>query len=103
MLKYKKPKLGSVIYFLTRSSVSETTVAFRGKDSFLIEEYNDVIDCYKEWFYDNYNINWFTSFDKAKKQLFKNAKFNPLTEVLVGESYHPGCGYWEIIDRQDLK
>ena len=99
---YKKPKLGSIIYFITPYSLTETKVAFVGKESFLIDEWNEVNSRYREWNYNNYNINWFTDFNKAKKALLEESNYDPKKDILIGDSYNPGSGYWEILDREDF-
>lgn len=71
-----KPRIGRTIYTVYLDQISEETVKFLGKDSFIVANYEEYNVNY-EFNYDDYNINWFTSFSKAKAEMrerFPNEK-----------------------------
>ena len=92
-----KPRIGQPIYFLTDISCTLTTVGYIGKDSFIIDSPHPVMECYTEWYYDSYNIEWFTDFNKAIKALKERTEFNPEVDKIIGELEGPFDGYWEVV------
>lgn len=96
-----KPKIGRVVYTVSTSyvEISEETVGYLGKDTFLVSNYEDYSSGY-EFAYSSYGETWFTSFEKAKsylKKAFKveypNDKFN----LECVRSISNGARFWRVI------
>ena len=88
MNNYKKPRIGQKVYILFRQSITLTEAKYLGKDSFIIKNYDECIPAAREWDYKNFNISWFISLSKAKKELLSNyadCKIKKITE-----------DYWEV-------
>lgn len=70
-----KPKLGRKVYCIYGKAILVATVAFLGKDSFLIDSFGSLTESDSwEWYYDMYDNEWFTSLTKAKQKLIDNYK-----------------------------
>lgn len=69
---YKKPRIGTKVYCIYYDGIFVDTVAFLGKDSFIVDSFHGPTneDSW-EWNYCDYNIKWFTNFNKAKKALIE--------------------------------
>ena len=65
-----KPEINTKVYCIYHDGILIDNVAFIGKDSFIIESFHNLTyeDSW-EWYYEDYNKNWFTDFDKAKEEL----------------------------------
>lgn len=84
-----KPNIGDVVYCIYDGSLAKDKVGYIGKDSFILDEISPSVKleacCF---FYDEYNINWFSTFKEAKTALlskYKNAKLKKITD-----------DYWEV-------
>lgn len=91
-----KPSLGRKVYCLYNAGIFEDTVGYIGKDSFIIGNFNDYTSFNSlEWFYEDYDITWFTSLEKAKKALIDKEKkyIKPGEKVKVVET---DDGWWEL-------
>lgn len=91
-----KPSLGRKVYCLYNAGIFEDTVGYIGKDSFIIGNFNDYTSFNSlEWFYEDYDITWFTSLGKAKKALIDKEKkyIKPGEKVKVVET---DDGWWEL-------
>lgn len=88
-----KPSLGRKVYCLYDCGIFEDTVGYIGKDSFIVESFNDCSSFDSlEWIYEDYNITWFTNLSKAKKVLINNhAKDGEKVKVV-----NPCNGWWEL-------
>lgn len=67
---FKKPKIGTKVYCIYKNSILVENVKFIGKDSFIIGSFGQFTypDSW-EWYYNNFEIDWFTSINKAKKRI----------------------------------
>lgn len=100
-LDYVEPDIGETIYFITDISITKTKVGFIGKESFLIEEYGEVQSPYMEWYYKDFGIGWFSTFEQAKDMLLYLHYGECLDEiVVVGGEEEDGSGYWEVMDKE---
>lgn len=65
-----KPEIGTKVYCIYQDGVLVDTVEFIGDESFLIKSFgsNTYEDSW-EWYYEDYNITWFTDLEKAKEEL----------------------------------
>lgn len=72
---YKRPKLGQKVYCIYDHGIFVDTVAFLGKDSFIVDSFSRATneDSW-EWNYNDYNVRWFTNLTKAKKALIEKFK-----------------------------
>ncbi len=92
-----KPRIGRTIYTIYIDQISEETVKFLGKDSFIVANY-DEYDASYEFYYDEYNINWFTSLSKAKTEIKKEfpdkkIKFRECKDIATHTKY------WEATEQ----
>lgn len=90
-----KPKLGSEVYVIWDGcQIYLEGVGYIGEDSFIVNGYEYKTDA--EYYYDDYNITWFKSFEKAKKVLFKELKRKyPNTKFHLEQD---GDDVWEAIE-----
>ena len=91
-----KPRIDKKIYTIYSYEISEETVKFLGKDSFIVDNFEDYC-CNYEFYYDDYGTTWFTSFAKAKKYLkdkikkmFPNDKY----KLIEHKDFH-NVRFWE--------
>lgn len=85
-----KPRLNRVVYTIYQHSITKSTVAFIGNDTFIISHWKDYgYDYGYEFYYKNYEKTWFTSFDKAKKHILKERG---------GKLKQIANDYWEVLD-----
>lgn len=66
----KIPKIGSTVYILSQFDagyITKETVGFVGKESFVLDNFQDYNLDEVEQFYNDYSTTWFTSLAKAKK------------------------------------
>lgn len=85
----KIPKIGDVVYTLSQfdeGCISKETVGFVGKESFVLDNFQDYNLDEVEQFYNDYNSTWFTSLAKAKKAALEEMR------------EHKGGGRWKIVD-----
>lgn len=89
-----KPRLGKTVYCICENCISKEKVGFAGKDSFIVEDFNDCrLFESLEYFYEDYDKTWCTSLQKAKKILLQSIKKdNPDPKVKVVQLNH---SYWE--------
>lgn len=97
-----KPSLGRTVYCIYEDLILVETVYMVGKDSFLIDSFGSATkeDSW-EWYYDQYNVTWFTSLARAKKAIMKSdiAKHyvRPvLVKVIDYDQYH----YYELREKE---
>lgn len=65
-----KPKIGLKVFVLYKDCILVDTVAFIGSGSFLISSFGtSTYEDSWEWYYDEYEVNWFTDIKKAKEEL----------------------------------
>ena len=65
-----KPELGTHVYCIYEECILSQDVAFIGTESFLIESFSSgTNEDSWEWYYEDYNVNWFTDLEKAKEEL----------------------------------
>ncbi len=88
-----KPKIGKKVYCIYCDGILVDTVAFIGKDSFIVDSFND--NCTEEasweWNYADYDTEWFTSLTKAKKRLidkYKDKWDNKLKVTKITDSWY---------------
>lgn len=86
-----KPKLNKIVYTIYRTSITKSTVAYVGNDSFIIEHFNKGYDYGYEYYYDSYQITWFTSFNKAKKKILEGLNKVELKQF--------ADDYWEVVNK----
>lgn len=68
-----KPSLDRTVYCIYGESILVEKVYAIGKESFFIcSTDSDTLPDSWEWWYENYNVDWFTSLAKAKAQLIQN-------------------------------
>ena len=88
-----KPSIGRKVYCVYQDDLNEEEVGYLGKDSFIVDDFSELrrFDSL-EYFYDDYQVMWFTSFARAKKTLLSRLN-----------AAHPGLnftltkvcdGYW---------
>ena len=74
-----KPKLNRRIWCVWKDCIIETTVAFIGNGSFIIDEYGSAYEEDSwEYNYEDYGKTWFATIAQAKKKLrekYPNCKF----------------------------
>ena len=91
-----KPSINKIIYTIVDYQIAEETVKFLGENSFLVNHYEDYTHGY-EFNYNEYNVNWFTSFDKAKRELKKRIKEKTTDKFkLVEYKDLNGIRFWEV-------
>ena len=95
-----KPKIGRVVYTVSTSyiEISEETVGYLGKNTFLISNHK-YYDSRYEFDYNDYGTTWFTSFDKAKaylKKVFKGAYPNDKFNLECVRSIGNGTRFWRL-------
>lgn len=91
-----KPRIGRTIYTIYRDQITEDTVKFLGKNSFIIANYEEVEASY-EFRYDEFNKVWFTSLAKAKakvKESFPNEKIKFRELKSIGSHIR----FWEVTE-----
>lgn len=67
---FKKPKIGTKVYCIYKDGILVKTVGFLGKESFIVEGFGSFTnDDSWEWYYNDFEIDWFTNLTKAKKEL----------------------------------
>ena len=91
----KKPKLNEVVYTIYRDSITKTTVAYIGNDSFITEHFNRGYDYGYEFYYKDCNITWFTDFDKAKNKILENEDSDDVELKQFADDY------WEIVFNEE--
>ena len=70
-----KPEIGTKVYCIYQDSILVDTVEFIGNDSFLIKSFGgSTYEDSWEWYYEDYEIEWFTNLQKAKKDLISRFK-----------------------------
>lgn len=84
-----KPRLNRVVYTIYQRSITKSTVAFIGNESFIIEHWLKDYDYGYEFYYKDYGITWFTNFNKAKKHILK---------AYNGELKQTDNDYWEVLE-----
>ena len=89
-----KPRLNRIIYTIYSGQISEETVKFLGKDSFIVANYEEYVVNY-EFNYDDYNKNWFTSFSKAKAEM---KKYFPNKKIKFIEYKDINGRLWEVTE-----
>lgn len=67
-MAYKKPKLGQVVYIIYDDEIYKEKVEYIGEDTFLYSIHSE------EYWFENYNMTWTTTFEKAKSILKQNYK-----------------------------
>lgn len=85
-----KLKLDDVVYTNYGDGLTKTKVAYLGKETFITDHFNKGYDFGYEFYFKDYNIDWFTSFKKAKETILQN---NSNTKLIKKDE-----DYWEIID-----
>ena len=87
-----KPKLGNKVYCLYDNGIFVDKVGYLGKDSFIIDDFNNCKEFDSlEWFFDDFNIQWFTSLSKAKTALidkFKDRYAGKLKVVKINDDWY---------------
>lgn len=65
-----KPEIGTKVYCIYNNGVLIDNIAFIGSESFIIESFGSATyeDSW-EWYYEDYDKEWFTDFNKAKEKL----------------------------------
>lgn len=82
---YKKPRIGSKIWVLIHGDVNYAegacteTVGYLGKESFVLEDFRNIVDEVSELRYEDYNTVWFSSKKDAVKRL----------KLINGDNYKP--------------
>lgn len=92
-MAYKKPKLNQKVYCVYKDIIILEEARWLGEYSFLTEYSADYFDDSKEWFYEDYEITWTTTLEKAKTILRKKLGIKRLK---LKEDYRHD--YWEIDD-----
>lgn len=85
-----KTKIDQEIYCLFEDQLTLERVGFIGKDSFILDRYNDYREECRELYYEDYNKTWFKSFDSACKALLKTRSHKDYFVAQVAD----GC--WEL-------
>ena len=67
-----KPKINQKVYVIYQNQIYQETVGYLGEESFIINSYECLVSV--EFEYKDYNIVWFRSLEKAKKELLKKYK-----------------------------
>lgn len=81
------PYIGQKVYTIYKEGLDRTHVKFIGKNSFLVEDYDSIIQEASEYKFEDYNKTWFSSLALAKQKL--REKFNCEEIVQIDD------GYWE--------
>ena len=91
-----KPRIDRIVYTIYQDQITENTVKFLGKESFIIANYEECIAGY-EFNYDEYNEYWFTSLSKAKAKM---REYYPNEKIKFKEhkSICSGIRYWEVTE-----
>ena len=92
-----KPSLNRTVYTVYKDSITKSKVAYLGKDSFIIEHFNEGYDYGYEYDYKAYNYSWFTSLAKAKKSVWESLTEEEKKEV-KWEKWSSD-DYWELVYR----
>lgn len=90
-MAYKKPKLNQKVYCVYRDIIILEEARWLGEDSFITEYSSWYYDDSKCWNYDDYEITWTTTLEKAKKILRNKLGIKRLKL----KEYED---YWEIDD-----
>ena len=65
-----KPEIGTKVYCIYEECILSQDVAFIGAESFIISGFGgSTYEDSWEWFYEDYNVTWFTDLEKAKEEL----------------------------------
>lgn len=90
-MAYKKPKINQQVYCIYNDSIMLKLAERIGEDSFLTEYTSWYFDDSKRWYYDDYNITWTLTFNKAKALLKKKLGVKKLNLVERHKN-----DYWEV-------
>lgn len=84
-----KPKLSQIVYCIYEDSITKTEVYAIGRDFFMNATYSDGV-IFNSWLYyfNEYDIRWFTSLKEAKEKLKKVFKGGKVVQL--------DKNYWEI-------
>ena len=70
-----KPEIGRKVYCIYDEGILVDYVAFIGNESFIIDSLSDCTNSDSwEWYYEDYEIEWFTELKKAKEELYSRYK-----------------------------
>lgn len=87
-----KPEIGTKVYCIYKSGILVDRVAFVGNESFIIENFGgSTYEDSWEWYYEDYEMEWFTNLVKAKEELlsrFKEKYGNNLKVKKVYDSWY---------------
>ena len=65
-----KPSIGRKVYCIYKNEIFEEEVGYLGRDSFIVDDFSELrLFDSLEYFYDEYQLTWFTSKARAKKKL----------------------------------
>lgn len=70
-MAYKKVKLNQTVYVVYGNEIYEDKARYIGEESFILTISENINRDYYEWQFDEYDVHWSTTFEKAKEILRK--------------------------------
>ena len=97
---YLKPRLGRTVYCIYDNGIFVDTVGYLGKDSFIVESFgSSTYEDSWEWYYNQYNVDWFTNLAKAKKDLLTKLQDEYNCEFKIVKVYDD---WYEVREKEEM-